>query len=424
MARAVASHPVTLEAEPILPVGRSGQWRAVLRRPGFPAYAIAAGLTAIGWSLGAIIISWVTLIVTTDPLAVGLVLAVRFLMLLVLGIPAGVLADRVDRRRMSQASALGGAAVAVLLGLLALAEGGTLPLWALITGSMLLGALDSARIAASHAFAFDLVGPALATTGLAVANLFALSGSVVGSVLGGYVLDHLGLAAACGAMALVQVGAAGALMGARGRGSRPSRPPTAKGPGLRDAFLLLRRDRLLRLLALAVIMIEVLGFSCATLIPVFTRDVFGAGPDAYGTMSAIRSLGGALALLLVIRLGHRAGTGLALLSVSVLFGLGLVAFALSPGFAAATLPMLLVGAAGAASDSLSQALIQRSVTDAERGAAMGVWAFGVGFGPLGYVVAGGMAGRFGPVPTQVLFGLALMGSSLLLMTRPSLRRMR
>jgi len=54
----------------------------------------------------------------------------------------------------------------------------------------------------------------------------------------------------------------------------------------------------------------------------------------------------------------------------------------------------------------------------------GRWAFGLGFGPLGYLVAGGMAGRVGPVATQALFGLALIAVSLLLMTRPVLRQLR
>jgi hypothetical protein len=180
----------------------------------------------------------------------------------------------------------------------------------------------------------------------------------------------------------------------------------------------------LRLLAVVVIVIEILGFSYATLMPVFTREVFDAGPDAYGTMNALRSAGGALGLLLVIRAGTRASTGPTLLWVGVVFGGGLVAFALSPGFVLAMIPMLVVGAAAAASDSLSQTLIQRSATDAERGAAMGIWAFGVGFGPLGHLAAGAAAGRFGAVATQALFGLALAGLSLLLMTRPRLRDLR
>ncbi|MEZ4597886.1 MAG: MFS transporter [Chloroflexota bacterium] len=383
---------MTFEAEPILPVGPTRHWHAALRRRGFPAYLVAAGGSAAGWNMGAVIFAWVALVVTTDPLSVGLVFAVRFLMLLVLGIPAGVLADRVDRRRLFQASALGGAAVAGGLALLAMSSGGALPLWALVVGSMLLGALDSTRIAASQAFAFDLVGVALATTGLALGNVSALVGSVLGSLVAGTVLDQLGLAPAFLVMAVVQVGVAIALAGARPQEARAPRPRTSKASGLRESLTLLQRDRLLRLLAFVVIVVEVLGFSCATLIPVFTRDVFGAGPDAYGTMNAIRALGGVLALILVVRFGARAGTGLALLGASLLFGVGLVGFALSPGFAAAIVPMLLVGAAGAATDSLSQALIQHAVTDAERGAAVGVWAFGLGFGPLGYVAAGAWRG--------------------------------
>lgn len=415
---------MAFEAEPILPVGPSRHWRAVLARQSFSAYVLSAGATSTAWTLSAVILSWVALIVTTEPLAVGVVLAVRFLMLLLLGIPAGVLADRVDRRRLLQAGSLGGAAVAIGLASLAGASGDTLPLWALIGGSMLLGALDSVRYAASHAYAFDLVGPSLATTGLAVANLATLGGGVLGSIVGGYVLDHAGLAVAFMVMALVSVGAAAALMPARGRASPAHRPPAAQGAGVRESLTLLRRDRLVRLLLSAIVVVEVLGFSCMTLIPVFTRDVFGAGPDAYGSMNAIRSVGGIVALLLVIRSGSRAGTGRALLGASVLFGVALVAFALSPSFVVAAVPMLVVGAAGAATDSLSQTLIQRSVADAERGAAMGVWAFGLGFGPLGYLVAGGMAGRVGPELTQALFGIALASVSLLLMTRPALARLR
>ena len=415
---------MTLDAEAILPVGRSPHWRAALRRPGFPPYVLSAGTMSAGWSLSAVITSWVALIETGDPLAVGLVFAVRFVMLLILGIPAGVLADRVDRRLMFGSSLIGCAVVAVGLAAVAAASGGTLSLTAVFIGSLLLGSLDAVRIAASHSFAYDLVGPALATTGLAVANLAVLTGAVVGSAAGGFVLEGLGIAAALVVMALIYLAAATGLIGARGRPAQAPRPPTAKSSGLRESLTLLRRDRLLRLLTFVVIVGEVLGFSCISLVPVFTRDVFDAGSDAYGLMNAIRSVGGVIALVIVIRLGPRVGTGVSLLGAGVLFGFALAAFAISPSFAVAIVPMLLVGAAAAASDSLSQALIQRSVTDAERGAAMGVWAFALGFGPIGYIGAGALAGRYGPVATQALLGLSLALISIGLMTRPALRRLR
>ena len=199
---------MTLEAEPTPPIAAHGDWRAALRRPGFTPYVFAAGAASAGWSIGMVLISWVALVETGDPLAVGLVYAVRFLMLLVLGIPAGLLADRVDRRSLFAASVLGNAAVATALAVLAAASGDALSMPAILVGAILLGSLDATRIAASHAFAFDLVGPALATTGFAVANLAVLGGAVVGSAASGYVLDQQGLAAAFWLMALVYLGAA------------------------------------------------------------------------------------------------------------------------------------------------------------------------------------------------------------------------
>jgi MFS family permease len=184
---------------------------------------------------------------------------------------------------------------------------------------------------------------------------------------------------------------------------------------------LLRRDRLLALMFLTVVMVEVLGFSSMTLVPVFAREVFGAGPDAYGIMNAFRGLGGVIGLLVVIGLGLRVTRGTALMALDALFGVALVAFALSPSFVMALLPLLVVGAAAAAADSLSQSLMQRATTDAERGAAMGIWAFAVGFGPIGHLAAGAAAGRFGAVPTQVVFGLALVGMSVVLVLQPLIR---
>ena len=187
---------------------------------------------------------------------------------------------------------------------------------------------------------------------------------------------------------------------------------------------LLRRNRLLALLTLTVVMVEILGFSSMTLIPVFARDVFDAGPDAYGAMNAIRALGGVLGLLVVIRLGARVTRGLALTTIDAVFGGALIVFALSPGLAAAVLPLLVVGAAAAASDSLSQSLMQRAAGDAERGAAMGLWAFAVGVGPLGHLAAGAAAGRFGAVATQVVFGGLLVAAMVLLSFQPLIRGLR
>ncbi len=77
------------------------------------------------------------------------------------------------------------------------------------------------------------------------------------------------------------------------------------------------------------------------------------------------------------------------MGLDALFGAALVAFALSPGLLRRRccrcwwwVPRRPVPTA------LSQSLMQRATSDAERGAAMGIWAFAVGFGPIGHLVGG------------------------------------
>ena len=291
----------------------------------------------------------------------------------------------------------------------------------LLGGSFLMGILDAGRIAAATTYAFDLVGPLLATSGIAIVNLLAQATGILGNLIGGALLGGFGVVVALSAMILSLLLSAGVLGLSPGHARRTVARPQVAPARLRTSLTLLRRDRVLALLFLTVVMVEVLGFSFMTLTPVFARDVFGAGPDAYGLMSAVRGVGGVIGLLFVIRLGLRVTRGTALMAFDGLFGVALVVFALSPGFLAALLPLLVVGAAAAGADSLSQSLMQRATTDAERGAAMGIWAFAIGFGPAGHLIAGAAAGRFGAVPTQVVFGLALAGMSVLLVLQPLIR---
>ena len=144
-------------------------------------------------------------------------------------------------------------------------------------------------------------------------------------------MGSFGVVVALAVMTLSQIFSAAVLGLSRGHTRRATGAPRVAPAGLRTSLTLLRRDRLLVLLFLTVVMVEVLGFSSMTLVPVFARDVFGAGPDAYGVMNAVRGVGGVVGLLVVIRLGLRVTRGTALLAFDALFGAALVAFALSPG---------------------------------------------------------------------------------------------
>jgi MFS family permease len=410
----------TGRAEP--PDRGASDWRAPFRHHGFAAASAASAAASFATVSGSVVFSWVALVVTGDPLAVGAVIAVRFVARLLFGIPAGVLADRVDRRRLVVTASLLGAAVGGALVVATAANGGILGIEPLIVGSFLLGVLDTARIAGGTAYTVDLVGLALATGGLALVNLGAQVAGIAGGAAGGYLLERFGMVAALGALTVGLL--ASALVLAFG----PTRPRASRDRpdrrGLREAFLLVRRDPLLRALTVAVVVVEIFGFSSITLLPLFAQDVFSTGPDGYGLMTAARSLGAVLGLVGLVRIGARLTSGPSLMACGALMGVSLLAFALAPAFGVALLTLVLAGGTMGAWDSLTQAFMQRVTAEEERGAAMGLWAFAVGCGPLGHLTIGAAAREWGPIVTQVVFGAALVAFSAGLALLPRIRALR
>jgi MFS family permease len=380
---------------------------APFRRHGYPALAAANAAAAFAASVSTVAFVW---LVRADPGVIGLVFALRAAAALVFGIPAGLLADRMDRRSLLVLANV--AAIALALALAAVASVGTLPLWALLASALAFGTLDATKIASAQAYTYDLVGPLLATSGIAIAAIGTQLMSALGNVTAGPVMDLYGpsvaflvVAAALGlSTVLLLVGAPSAEARRRLAASDPASPPLT----VRGSLALVRGNHLLALLALAVIVTEIFGFSSMVLLPVFADQVFRTDAAGYGAMAAVMRVGGAAALVVVAIYGTRLTRGSVLLTTSAVFGSALVVLAISPSLALAFIPIFIAGGAAAVSDSLSQTLMQRSTPDRERGAAMGVWTFSIGWGPFGHLAVGVAAARIGAPLTQLVAGGVLL----------------
>lgn len=424
---------------------------------GFAGLWVSASAGSFARTTTQLAFSWLTLQATDSPFLVGVVAAARMAPQLVLGIPAGIVADYVDRRTLLVAVNVGG--TLLLLGVLVAALAGALSLPAILGTVALFGVLDTLRTATTQAYAYDLVRAARATSGMALTNLGAQLLGTLGGVVGGWTLERYGGPVAFALIAAVlAVAAAAPLLGARpeaGRATPPPASPTdvpgstlvAVSPGSPDdaagsvtgtaaaggsggarrtaprarpnfgqAATLLLRNHLLAVLALAILVAEILGFATQTLLPTFARDVFDVGAAGLGTMTAVRSAGGVLGLLLVARLGPSIRGGLVFVVACTTLGVALLLFSVAPVYAVALVLLAVAGGASSAMDTLGQTLLQRNADERERGAAMGIWVFAVGFGPVGHLTLGAAAEAFGAPRTQLMSGalLALIGVALAL----------
>ena len=320
------------------------------------------------------------------------------------------------------------AAIAVALGTAGAAAAGALPQWTILFVALLFGIIDSFQIVSAQAYTYDLVGPLLATSGIAIAAIGVQLGIALGNLAAGPVVDDYGpavaflvVAAASGLSAvLLLVGAPSAKVRQALAASEQVHPPMT----VRGSLVLVRRNHVLGLLAVAVIVTETFGFSAWVLQPVFADQVFGTDAAGYGLMGAVMRLGGAAALVVVAIYGARLTRGSVLLTASSVFGASLMVLAVSPTLAIALIPIFVVGGMAAVSDSLSQSLMQRSTLDSERGAAMGVWTFGVGCGPIGSVAVGLAAARVGAPVTQLVAGAVLLVMAIGLSFNRALRTLR
>lgn len=401
----------------------SGSALAPFRQHGYPALAASNAISrsAVGVSLVALV--W---LVKADPGAIGLLFALRAGAGLIFGIPAGLLADRMDRRTLLILANL--AAIAIALAVATAAAVGILPQWAILLVALLFGIVDSFQMVSAQAFTYDLVGPLLATSGIAIAAIGVQLGIAVGNLAAGTVVDDYGAAAAFLVVAVASgVSAVLLLVGAPSAKVRRARAPAAidhPPMTVRASLILVRRNHVLGLLAVAVIVTEIFGFSAWVLQPVFADQVFDTDAAGYGLMGAVMRLGGAAALVVVAIYGARLTRGSVLLTASGVFGLSLMVLAVAPTLAIALLPIFVVGGMAAVSDSLSQSLMQRSTLDTERGAAMGVWTFGVGCGPVGSLAVGLAAARVGAPVTQLVAGAILLILTVALSFNRALRTLR
>jgi predicted MFS family arabinose efflux permease len=153
-------------------------------------------------------------------------------------------------------------------------------------------------------------------------------------------------------------------------------------------FRALKSNRVMLSLMISTAAAETLGFSHQVILPILARDVLQVGAVGLGVLTAFRFVGGALGVVALAVLGQIRRRGILLLVALALFGIGQVLLGQSASFLMALALVTLVNALAAITDVLHQGLIQLSVSNEQRGRAMGSWIVGIGTAPVGQLEIG------------------------------------
>jgi MFS family permease len=356
---------------------------------------------------------------------VGLVLAARMLPNLLFGLAAGTLADRGNRARLLASVRLLALPPALGLAWVSAAQAEHVNVWLLVVLTFGTGCATVFDMPARQALVLDTVPREAAPNAMTLNATASRLSTALGAFVAGALIPVAGIAAAFVLAALTFALAAGVGLLVRSIGSdrtptHASRPTFARA--MRDALRLLGDVAEVRILVAAAIACEIFGFSYATAVPTFARDVLGAGAEGLGTLNAATSLGGALGLILLTLVPGRLPRQPILGLVFVAFGGSMLVVAPSRSLEVAALALLVTGACAASFDVLQQTLMQLAVPEAHRGRAVGLWVLSIGSAPIGNLEMGAVVAAFGaPAALAVNGGLVLLAAVTLLIRAPRYR---
>ena len=360
--------------------------------------------------------NWLILTMTGSAFLLGLDAFLGDAPFLAFSLFGGVLADRVDRRRILLGSQIVQLSSAFLLA--GLIWGQAIHVWIILTLSFVVGFAQSFGGPAYQALVPTLVEKKDIGNAIALNSIQFNLARVIGPVLAGIAFYKLGAAACFGLNGLSFLAVIAALLLLkRGALDRPPGKPEPFSESLKTGLRAVRDGKALRgLIGLAFI-----GSFCAmplvTFLPVFAREIFHWDAKGYSGLLVAFGVGAVAGAIGIAGFGHVRRKGILAVAMQVTFGALTVAFALSRTPALSYALLVFAGAALMVVFAMFMTLVQSNVEDRLRGRVVSVYSLAFrGAMPLGNLVAGVLASFLGAPRVLILDGAVLIavGSFVLL----------
>lgn len=358
-------------------------------------------------------LAWFVVELTRSPLAVGILAFCRFAPFTVFGLVAGVVADRVDNRRLVMATQVSSMVVSVALAILALT--GSAALWHVYVLAALGGTALVFDAPGRHALTFQMVGRAELPNAVALNATLFNSSRVVGPAIAGVIIGAVGVGACFVVNAASFLAVLSALwlmrpdeLHALDRGD--SRPTMFRG--VREGLAYARRTRIVWLILLMTAVLSTVGFNFHVLVPVLVSETLRAGPEVFGALSASFGAGALVGALLSATHGRTSWK--AVLGGAAGFGVAVLALAPQESVVVAAVLLFAAGVFFIFWNSNSQSILQLTAPDHLRGRVLSLFLFAfAGLAPLGGLLAGWLAHVGGTALAFGVAGAAALGMTLL-----------
>jgi MFS family permease len=366
-----------------------------LGSPDFRRFLFASTILTVGSFMQQTAQGWLVLELTNSAALLGLTGAVAGLPTLFLAVFAGVLVDRMDRKRLLVAGNLINAAFALALAILATT--GLVQYWHVLVLAFVAGVALTIQMPAAQAVLSSIVdrtaiGNAVALNSAQYNALRIFAPAVAGLFIAA---GNLALGFWVNAIAMLIVAALNASLSIpRDRAVGIIRP--AMWTELKDGIRYVAANRVLATIVLLPGVPALFVLNYITFFPIYARDILGVGPAGYGLLTGAIGVGAVCGALSIAAFRPSGGSGRLVLGGLGIVGVALATFAVSRSLPLSMLALALLGTFQVSFYSTTNTLIQVLVPARLRGRVLSLYLLtSIGLIPIGNLVAGAIAERFG-----------------------------
>ena len=362
---------------------------SALSVPNFRRFFFGQSVSMIGTWMQTVAQSWLVYVLTHSATALGFVVALQTLPILILGPYGGVIADRVDKRKLMIVLQSFMGIQARVLGLLAVTH--AVRFWEVCVLAVVLGLNNTFENPARQSFVLEMVGSDELRNAVSLNSTMVNAARAIGPAVAGLLIATVG-EGVCFLVNAVSFAAVVYSLVSMDKAALQPTQPTGRHKGqVREGFRYVAHEPRLGVPLIMMGLVGTLAYEFQVTLPVVAKQTFHGGAATYGFLTASMGLGAVMGGLVAAARGR---TGLRALSLAgVIFGAAIGFASLAPALVIEFIALGAVGWASVTFLATGNTTLQLQSEPSMRGRVMSLWAVAfmgstpVGGPLIGWIVA-------------------------------------
>ncbi len=373
-----------------------------LKHRNFRLFLSGQAISLVGTWMQSLAQGWLVLKLTNSAFYLALVQAMSSLPILFFSLLGGVVADRVDKRRLLLLTQALSLALALALGVMV--SLGQVQLWHVLVIAGLLGVVNTFDVPGRQSFIIEMVGREDLMNGIALNSAVFNGARIIGPAIAGLLISAVGIAACFYINALSYV--AIIIMLGMMRLDRPEEKPKPRPvlKELHEGLIYVRKTPVVLYFTLMVAITSLFAIPYIALMPIFARDILHIGAKGLGVLMGCAGVGALIGALSLATFGGSGRRGLTAFLAAFISSLAILGFSFSRVPLLSYALLMVIGWGMITQLATVNTAIQQEVPDELRGRVMSLYVLVfLGFVPIGNLIIGTLA-HYAGTPHAVAAG--------------------